>query len=86
MLEKDLYNLVVAKDIATQDVLTVTLNDTLAVALKKMTVAEIRELPVVTGADSKRVISMLSRKDVIRIYHDENEKHKTGKLSRMERR
>jgi len=32
---------------------------------KKMTMAEIRELPVVTGVDSRRVISMLSRKGVI---------------------
>jgi hypothetical protein len=41
-----------------------------------MTEAEIRELPVVSKEDSKRVISMLSRKDVIRIYNDEIEKIK----------
>ncbi|MEW6377506.1 MAG: CBS domain-containing protein, partial [Thermodesulfobacteriota bacterium] len=76
MLEKELHKLVVAKDIAVEEVLTVTLEDNLNTALKKMTEAEIRELPVVSKEDSKRVISMLSRKDVIRIYNDEIEKIK----------
>jgi hypothetical protein len=39
-----------------------------------MTAAEIRELPVVSKEDPRRVISMVSRKDVIRTYHDEIER------------
>jgi hypothetical protein len=39
--------------------------------------AEIRELPVVSGGDSRKVLSMLSRKDVIKTYHDEIERHKS---------
>jgi CIC family chloride channel protein len=74
MLEKELHRLVVAKDIATEGVLTVTPEDNLKTALRKMTEAEIRELPVVSREDSRRVISMVSRKDLIRTYHNEIEK------------
>ena len=81
MLDKEKHRLLMAKDIATQDVLTVTLEDTLHTALKKMTSAEIRELPVVIKENSRKVISMLSRKDLIRIYHDEIEKNAREKTS-----
>jgi CIC family chloride channel protein len=73
MLERELHRLVVAKDIATERVLTVTPEDHLQTALRKMAEAEIRELPVVSNEDSQRVISMLSRKDIIRTYHDKME-------------
>jgi len=76
MLEKELHKLVIAKDIAVEEVLTVTLKDDLNTALKKMTAAEIRELPVMSSEDSGKVISMLSRKDIIRIYHNEIERIK----------
>lgn len=79
MLEKDIHQLLVAKDLATLDVLTVTLEDNLTTALKKMTQAEIRELPVVSKEDSRKVISMVSRKDIIRIYHEEIEKIKNNR-------
>jgi chloride channel protein, CIC family len=79
MLEKELHKLVIAKDIAVEEVLTVTLEDDLNTALKKMTAAEIRELPVVSREDSRRVISMLSRKDIIRTYHDQIERIKKGR-------
>jgi CIC family chloride channel protein len=74
MMDKEMHRLVVAKDIATDEVLTVTPEDSLHTALKKMAAAEIRELPVVSKDDSKKVISMISRKDLIRTYHDEIEK------------
>jgi chloride channel protein, CIC family len=79
MLDKDLRNLVVAKDMATETVLTVTPADDLKTALKKMTEAEIRELPVVDPCDPGRLISMISRKDIIRTYYDQIEKIKTGR-------
>jgi chloride channel protein, CIC family len=79
MLEKELHQLVIAKDIVTIDVLTVTPDDTLNTALRKMAMAEIRELPVVSKEDPRRVLAMLSRKDLIRIYHDKIEKHKIKK-------
>jgi CIC family chloride channel protein len=74
MLDKEMHRLVVAKDIATLEVFTVTPEDSLHTALKKMTAAEIRELPVVSKDDPEKVISMLGRKDLIRTYHNEIEK------------
>jgi CIC family chloride channel protein len=74
MLDEEMHLVMVARDIATDDVLTVTPEDSLHTALKKMTAAEVRELPVVSTEDPRRVISMVSRKDLIRVYHDENEK------------
>jgi len=79
MLEKDLHQLLVAKDLATLDVMTVMSEDNLNKALKKMTQADIRELPVVSNEDPRWVISMLSRKDIIRTYHDEIEKIKKSR-------
>jgi len=74
MLNKELYPLIVARDMATLKVHTVTPEDNLHTALKKMTEAEIRELPVVSTEDHKKVISMLSRKDILRTYYEEIEK------------
>ena len=54
---------------------TVTPEDTLNTALKKMAMAEIREFPVVSGEDPRKLLAMLSRKDVIKAYHDEIERH-----------
>ena len=79
MLEKELHNLVIAKDIAVEEVLTLTLEDDLNTALKKMPAAEIRELPVVSREDSRKVISMLSRKDIIRTYHEQIERIEKGR-------
>jgi CIC family chloride channel protein len=79
MLEKGLKGLVVAKDIATIPVLTVTPEDSLASALKTMAETEIRELPVVHQENPHQVISMVSRKDIIKIYHDQTEKMKNGR-------
>lgn len=83
VLEKEIHRLIVGKDLATLDVLTVTPMDNLNTALKKMTQAEIRELPVVSKEDSKRVISTHSRMHVIRTYHEEVERREKGRLKNL---
>ena len=83
MMERNLHQFLIAKDIATDQVLTVTPGDSLKAALRKMTEAEIRELPVVSEVDSRRVISMLSRKDIIRTYHDEIERLKVRRTNNL---
>jgi CIC family chloride channel protein len=83
MLERDLHQFLIAKDIATGGVITVTPEDSLNTALKRMTEAEIRELPVVSSEDSRRVVSMLSRKDIIRTYHDEIERLKVQRTNNL---
>jgi CIC family chloride channel protein len=79
MLAEELHNLVVAKDVATENILTVTPGDDLKTALRMMTKAEVRELPVVDPGDPKKLISMISRKDIIRTYYEKIEKVKTGR-------
>ncbi len=73
---KEAHNLLVAKDIAIEGVTTVTMNDTLNEALRLMAAVDVRELPVVSGADGRNVISVVSRRDVTRAYHEEIERAK----------
>ncbi|MDY6855948.1 MAG: chloride channel protein [Thermodesulfobacteriota bacterium] len=75
MFEEGLSELVNARDMATLRVLTVTLEDDLHNALRKFTIKNIEELPVVDGEDSKKVIGMLTRRDVLAAYN--KELHKT---------
>lgn len=70
MTETALADLVLAREIATEDVLKVTPDDDLNTALKRFTIKNIDELPVVATDDPTRVLGMLSRKDVIRAYGD----------------
>jgi CIC family chloride channel protein len=76
LLNSDLHRLIVAKDVATPEVVTVTSEDSLNTALTRMTENEIRSLPVVAKENSGKVVSMLSRKDVIRTYREEIERLK----------
>jgi CIC family chloride channel protein len=62
--------LIVAADIATQQVLTVRPDDDLHTALRRFTQKNIDYLPIVEQENKSRVIGMLSRRDVIAAYHD----------------
>jgi CIC family chloride channel protein len=62
--------LVVALDIATQPVLTVVPCDDLHTALRRFTQKNIDDIPVVSVDDSRRVLGMLSRRDLIAAYHE----------------
>ena len=68
MTEHKLADLVLAKEIATEDILRVTPNENLNDALKRFTLKNIGELPVVDPDDPQRVIGILSRKDLIGAY------------------
>jgi CIC family chloride channel protein len=63
--------LVLAADLATDVVLTVTPEDDLHTALRRFTQKNIDDIPVVAAEDSKKVIGMLSRKEVIAAYDDQ---------------
>jgi chloride channel protein, CIC family len=73
MADKELHSLLVAKDIALSGVMTVTMDDSLNTALKLMATADLRELPVVDKGNPGKVSSIISRKDIIRAYHEEIE-------------
>ena len=81
MAETHLHSLLVAKDIATYGVMTVTMDDSLNTALGLMATADVRELPVVSKDDGRRVISIISRKDITRTYHEEIERAKKSRVT-----
>jgi len=60
--------LVVADDLATRPVLTVTPEDTLHTALRRMTALNIDEIPVVQPDDSTDLIGLLSRRELTSAY------------------
>jgi chloride channel protein, CIC family len=76
MADTNLHNMLVAKDIAIEGVVTVTMDDSLNTALKLMADLNVRELPVVDKEDPQKVISIISRKDITRAYHQEIERAK----------
>lgn len=71
MADPSLHRLLIAKDIATTGVMAVTMDDTLNTALKIMADVNVRELPVVAKDDPRKIISIVSRKDITRAYHKE---------------
>jgi chloride channel protein, CIC family len=60
--------LVVADDLATRPVLTVTVDDDLHTALRRMTELNIDEIPVVESDDPTRLVGLLSRRALTSAY------------------
>jgi chloride channel protein, CIC family len=81
MADKSIHSLLVAKDMAIEGVVTITMSDSLNTALKLMADLDVRELPVVDDKDRKKVISIVSRKDITRAYHKEIERLKDPRMS-----
>jgi CIC family chloride channel protein len=67
----ELAQLVVAKEIATENVITLREDHNLNEAMEKFTQIDVEQLPVVRGDDPLRVVGMLSRMDVISAYNRE---------------
>ena len=62
MADKEVHSLLLAKDIAMEGVTTVTMDDTLNTALRLMAELDVRELPVVSKDDPRKVISHREQK------------------------
>jgi chloride channel protein, CIC family len=74
MADRELGGLLVATDMAIGGVITVTADDSLNTELELMAANDVRELPVVTKADPRRVVSIINRKDITRTYQNEIER------------
>ncbi len=72
--EKDLEDIIIAKDIATLDVITVTTADNLNTALMKIGDRNIDQLPVVSSKNPRKLVGILSRRDILSSYNKEIEK------------
>jgi CIC family chloride channel protein len=67
--DRNLDRLVVAKDIATSEVITVYPDDNLYTALEKITPKDFSILPVVSKENSKRLLGIITRRDIIGAYN-----------------
>jgi len=62
-------DLVVAKDLATADVVTVSPEDNLFTALEKISSRDFSLLPVISAQDSNRLEGIVTRRDIIGAYN-----------------
>ncbi len=69
MMEKELDNLIIVKDIATAGVVTIRQNESLDKALEKIGFKNIEQLPVVDDANPRKIIGILSRRDIFSAYN-----------------
>jgi CIC family chloride channel protein len=68
IFDEDLKHLVVAKDLATPNVVTVSADDNLYTALEKISRKDFATLPVVSTSDPDRLVGIVSRRDIIGAY------------------
>jgi CIC family chloride channel protein len=69
LFEQGLDQVVVVKDLARADIIKVTPSEDLASVLKKFTVRNLNELPVVDAGDQRKLLGMLGRRQVIALYN-----------------
>jgi len=78
VLEKDLEDLIVVKELATDDVITITDDKNLDDALVMIGSRNIEQLPVVDRDNPRKIIGMLSRRDIISAYNKGLLKNRLG--------
>lgn len=67
--EEGLGDLIIVKDIAIPEVITVTKGESLDDALEKIGFRNIEQLPVVDETDPRKIIGILSRRDIFAAYN-----------------
>jgi CIC family chloride channel protein len=70
LFEESLANVVVARDIANPNVVTVSWDESLQSALDKMARLNVDELPVTQADDPNKIAGMISKRDIISHYHE----------------
>ncbi|MCH7549769.1 MAG: chloride channel protein, partial [Candidatus Krumholzibacteriota bacterium] len=69
LVERDLDNLLIMGEIADDNVDAVTLDENLASVMHKFAEREVDRLPVVDAKDSRKILGMIRRRDVISSYY-----------------
>ncbi|MBN2644488.1 MAG: chloride channel protein [Desulfuromonadaceae bacterium] len=69
VFEKDLMDLVVVKELATTEVTTVLEDDNLDQAMRRIGYRNIEQLPVVARDCSRRLVGIISRRDMVSAYN-----------------
>lgn len=70
LLEEDLTDIIIARDIVNEDIIVAHPDDTLLDVLEKFGMKEIEELPVVDRKDRKKFLGMVRERDVISAYNN----------------
>jgi CIC family chloride channel protein len=81
LYDETLWNLALARDIMTTNIVSVALDDDLNTALKRFTELNLDELPIIAKQDHGRLLGMLRRKDVIAVYNQRVMEHKQAALA-----
>ena len=68
IFDEDLKDIVVAKDLASTDVVTVSSEDDLYTALEKISPKDFSTLPVVSPDDPHQLVGIVTRRDIIGAY------------------
>ena len=69
IFDENLRNLIIARDLATLDVVTITTDDDLYNALDKITRKDFSILPVVSPDNPLNLMGILTRRDIISAYN-----------------
>ncbi len=69
LFDEDLKDILVIKDIARRDVITTHPSEDINTVLRKFTIRNIDQLPVVADNDPHRFLGMISRREVINFYN-----------------
>ncbi len=78
MFEESVRRLIVAKDVATPNVVRVFGQDSLQEALDKMVLLNVDELPVVRERAPDEIVAMISKREIIGYYHSRTGTAGTG--------
>ncbi len=70
LLEEDLTNIIIAKDIVNEDIIVAYPDETLLDVLEKFSMKEIEEIPVVSRDNKKKLLGMVRERDVIAAYNN----------------
>jgi chloride channel protein, CIC family len=68
IFNEDLKGIIVTRDIATKEVVTVTSEDNLYQALERITLRDFSIMPVVSPIDHRKLEGVLTRRDIIGAY------------------
>jgi len=68
LFDENLKDLIIARDLATTNIVTVSLDDNLYDAFEKISVKDFSILPVVSSDNPKKLMGVLSRRDIIGAY------------------
>jgi CIC family chloride channel protein len=69
IFDENLKDLVVARDLATTDLVTITMEDDLWTALEKISAKDFAVLPVVSAQTPNKLEGVISRRDIIGAYN-----------------